>query len=478
MNAVDLFAGGGGASLGIQRATGRSPIYAVNHSAAAIAMHAANHPETRHDTQDIAAVSPRAAVGRRRIHLLWASPSCVHFSRARGSEPLDAGIRGHAWHVLDWARTLRPGLVCLENVPEFQSWGPVRDGQPIRERAGEDFDAFVAGLRLLGYRVSWRVLCAADYGAPTIRRRLFLIARRDAEPVWPEPSHGPGRLPWRTAAECIDWSIPCPSIFGRARPLAEATMRRIAAGLRKYVLNSPRPFVVRTAHQSSDAGKVASVDAPLSTVVTKAEHLLVAPTLARVGNGERTGQAPRCEPIEAPLSTVVGSGKHALVTAFLSKHFTGAVGSDLADPLGTVTAVDHHSLAAVHLTKFYGTSTGAPVTEPAPTTTASGQHAGLVYAFLTKYYKQGSQAQGCDMPLDTIVSKDRFGLVQVRIDGEPYIITDIGMRMLQPRELARAQGFPDTYILTGTKAEQVARIGNSVCPAVAEAIVRANLETT
>lgn len=443
MISIDLFAGGGGASEGIRLATGRAPVVAVNHDPAAIEMHRANHPDTIHLCESVYDVEPRTAAGGRRVDLLWASPDCTHFSRAKGGRPRQKRIRALAWVVVEWARQLAPRVLCLENVPEFTTWGPLDDstGQPIREQAGETFRAFLSELRALGYVVAWRVLCAADYGAPTSRKRLFLVARKDGVPRWPVPTRGPGRAaPHRTAAECIDWSIPMPSIFGRARPLAEATQRRIAEGIRRYVLGAARPFLVTLTH----GGRLQDVDRPMPTV------------------------------------TAAHRGEVALVSVWLAKHYGGVVGQDLSRPLGTVTAIDHHSLAAVHLTKLYGTSTGNPVDSPVPTVTAGGGrgggHLGLVAAFLARYYGQGGQWSGCDAPLPTVVSRDRFALVTVAIDGEPYVIVDIGMRMLQPRELARAQGFPDSYALTGSKAQQVARIGNSVPPPLVRAVVSAQLE--
>lgn len=481
---VDLFAGGGGASEGIRQATGRGPIVAINHCAAAIAMHAENHPETIHFQESVFDVRPQLAARGRAVDLLWASPDCTHFSRAKGGKPRSKEIRSLAWVMVDWAREVRPRVIAMENVPEFVTWGPLDDeGQPVKARAGETFREFVAALEGHGYTVAWRVLNAADYGTPTSRKRLFLVARCDGAPiVWPEPTHGPGRAaPWRTAAECIDWSIPVPSIFDRPRPLAEATQRRIAEGIRRYVLGAARPFIVQTGHQSGDGGKVRPVDAPLSTIVTKAEHCLVSPTLIQTGYGEREGQAPRALDIGAPLGTIVAGGaKHALVAAFLAKHYGGVVGQGLDRPVGTVTAIDHHAVAAVFLDKLHGSArAGQPVDAPAPTVTAGGGrgggHAGLVAAFLARYYGQGGQWSGLDAPLPTVTTLDRMALVTVSIDGEPYVLADIGMRMLQPRELARAQGFPDSYVLTGTKSEQVARLGNAVCPPVARAIVEAQL---
>lgn len=441
MIAVDLFAGGGGASEGIRQALGVGPAVAINHDEAAVVMHAANHPGTLHLCEDLFRVRPFRPRGKP-IDLLWASPDCKHHSRAKGGKPRDSRIRMLAWVVVEWAREAMPRVICLENVAEFRDWGPLDEhDQPIRERKGETFREFVGALELAGYRVEHRVLNAADYGAPTARKRLFLVARCDGLPIrWPEPTHGPGRaLPWRTAAECIDWSIPCPSIFDRARPLAEATQRRIAEGIRRYVLTAARPFLVDTA------------------------------------NGERVGQTPRTRSIDRPLGTVTATGSNrALVAAFLAKHYGGVVGQPLDRTLGTVTAVDHHSLVAATLVGCGGRAGQSPPTSPAspmPTTTTKADR-GVVAAFLTKFYGSGG-GQLPDRPLDTVTTVDRFGLVTVNLDGQPYVIVDIGFRMLQPRELARAQGFDDAYILTGSKREQVARIGNSVCPPIARAIVGA-----
>jgi DNA (cytosine-5)-methyltransferase 1 len=407
---VDLFAGGGGASEGIRLALGRCPDVAINHDEAAIAMHEANHPATRHLREDIRAVSPRDVTGGKPVDLLWASPDCKHFSRAKGSAPREKAIRSLAWVVVDWARDVRPNVIALENVPEFVTWGPLsEDGRVIGARAGETFREFVK----------------ADFGAPTARKRIFLIARCDGLPiVWPTPTHGQGLLPVRTAAECIDWTIPAPSIFARRKPLAENTLRRIAEGIRRYVIGTPTPFIVSQYGQS--IGR--SADAPLPTITAggMGHQSLVVPTLVQTGYGEREGQAPRCLNIHAPLGTVVASVKHGLVEAFLERFQLG-------------TFPGRSDQVAAFLTKFYGTSTGAQMDLPMPTVTATGHH---------------------------------LGIVTVR--GEAYRIVDIGMRMLEPRELATAQGFRPDYILTGNKTQQVARIGNSVCPPVAAAVVRAN----
>jgi DNA (cytosine-5)-methyltransferase 1 len=526
---VDLFAGGGGFSEGFSWATGVPPAVAVNHDEDAIVMHTANHPETEHHHEDIFEVDPIEATRGRAVGWLHLSPDCTHFSRAKGGKPRSQKIRGLAWVAVAWAKAVSPRIVSLENVAEFLTWGPLDEhGQPIKAHAGETFREFVGQLEQLAYAVEWRILNAADYGAPTSRKRLFLIARRDGQPIrWPKPTHGPkGSQPYRTAAECIDWSIPVPSIFDRKKPLAEATQRRIAEGIRRYVLEAKRPFLVNLTH----GGRVESIDEPFKTVTGahRGEKAVVAPTLIQVGYGEREGQAPRVLNLEAPLGTIVGQGnKHALVAAFLAKHhgsrerWDAAIGQSPNEPLHTIISHDNKSVVAASLTKFYGTNKdGAPIDDSMPTITASagGGHLGVVAASLCKYYGSDEHGQALDEPMHTIPTVDRFGLVAafltkfrkdsigspmdnpmptitsgassvrpagaahalgivtVTIDGEEFVIADIGMRMLQPRELARAQGFPDRYILTGTKSQQVARIGNSVCPQVAAAIVTANLD--
>lgn len=392
LNAVDLFAGSGGWSHGWQMATGRPPMIAVNHCAHAIRLHKINHPATQHFLKDIREVDPAFAVAGRKVDWLHLSPDCTHFSRAKGGKPKQQSIRGLAWLGIDWARVTRSPIVSLENVAEFEDWGPLLpSGQPDPARKGETFREFVAKFRELGYEVEWRVLCAADYGAPTIRKRLFIIARRDGLPIaWPMPTHGgPGQPPWRTAAECIDWDMPVPSIFDRARPLAAATCCRIAHGIMRYVVN------------------------------------------------------------EAPF--LVPSGRSA---AWIAKHYAGVVGSSLNVPLGTISARDSQSLV---------------------TATLGNERSERVAAFLTSYYSEGGgTANPLYRPMPTVVTKGRHGLITCHVNGEERHIVDIGMRMLQPRELARAQGFPDSYVLQGTKTEQIARIGNSLCPQWADAIVRAN----
>jgi DNA (cytosine-5)-methyltransferase 1 len=491
---VDLFAGGGGASTGIEAATGRRVDVAINHSATALAVHAANHPETRHLVTDVWEVDPLDVARGREVELLWASPDCTHFSLAKGDVPKSAGIRSLADVVVVWARKVRPAMIALENVQEFLGWGPLGpDNKPIKARAGEDFRRWRGELEALGYVVEHRLLDASLYGAPTRRKRLFIVARRDGQPIaWPEPTHGPGRLPLRTAASCIDWSLPCPSIFTRKRPLAEKTHWRIAQGIRRFVLENPAPFIIKVNHGGRDP-RGESIYEPMTTVTAERRgHAIVAPTLQQSGFGEREGQAARLFNLNDPLTTVVAGGqKHALVSAFLLKHFGDpmrtsgggvVIGSELADPIGTITARDHHSCAAVALAKFRGTDPSQPgsasVEEPLPTISAGGIHVAEVRAFLTAYYgSDGPGGQLLTEPMRTLTAKHRLGLVTV--SGVDYQIVDIGMRMLEPHELLRAQfgRFASAYDLSAatTKAAKVRLIGNSVCPEVAEALVRANL---
>ncbi|WP_349609067.1 DNA cytosine methyltransferase [Cupriavidus sp. DF5525] len=524
---IDNFAGGGGASCGIELALGRHVDIAVNHDPEAVAMHAMNHPQTEHHCESVWDVDPLDLVKGRPVGLAWFSPDCKHFSKAKGGKPRDKKIRGLAWVAMRWAALVRPRVIILENVEEFQTWGPVlSDGNPCPKRKGDTFRSFVRQLQEKGYAVEWRELRACDFGAPTIRKRLFLIARCDGKPiVWPEPTHGaPGsaavkgrqRKPWRTAAECIDWSIPCPSIFERARPLAEATQRRIARGLRRYVIDAADPFTVKlptttaapiiTECANASNERSWRTDEPLRTqcAEVKGGHFAIASaTLIQTGYGERPGQAPRAPGLDKPLGTTVAGGvKHALVSAFLAKHYGGneTPGADLRDPASTITAKDHHALVSSHLVKLRGECTGSPTDAPGPTITAGGTHIGDVRAFLVKYYSEGGQDQDCRDPMHTIPTKDRLGLVTVA--GEQYQIADIGMRMLVPPELYRAQGFPSTYIFAPTidpadpllafvrealmcmgkmkayrlpQHAQVRMCGNSVSPPMAAALVRVNV---
>ncbi|AQZ93253.1 DNA cytosine methyltransferase [Halopseudomonas phragmitis] len=490
---IDNFAGGGGASTGIEMALGRPVDIAVNHDPEAVAMHDINHPHTRHYCESVWDIDPRTITQGRPVDLCWFSPDCKHFSKAKGGTPVSKKIRGLAWVTLRYAATVRPRVIMLENVEEFITWGPIgSDGRPCPRNKGRTFSSFVNALRRHGYQVEWRELRACDFGAPTIRKRLFLIARCDSQPiVWPEPTHGDPnseavkakRLkPWRTAGDIIDWSLPCPSIFDRKRPLAEATMRRIARGIQRYVINSAAPFLVKVNH-GYDYFRGQSLGDPLQTLTSKLGTGVVVPTLVQVGYGERHGQAPRAPGLAKPLGTVVaGGGKHALVAAFLAKHYGGnytGPGAGLQEPTPTVTTVDHNALVTSHLVKLRNNQHSQAVTDPVPTITAGGGHVGEVRAFLLKYYGTG-EGQTLTDPLHTVTTKDRHALVMIK--GEPYQIVDIGMRMLEPHELYAAQGFPADYIHDHTaggkklsKAAQVRMCGNSVCPPVAAALVRANL---
>jgi DNA (cytosine-5)-methyltransferase 1 len=466
---VDLFAGGGGASTAILNATGRHPDVAVNHNADAIGVHQANHPNTRHYTCDVREVDPvEACTIEGVLHpvgLMWASPDCTHFSKARGGKPVEKGIRSLADVVVVWARAVRPRLIHLENVEEFQDWGPVlENGQPCPDRKGLDFRRWVKDLQELGYVVDWRELVAADFGAPTTRKRLFLIARCDGLPIrWPDPTHASraqlakgdlfngGLKPWRAAAEIIDWSIPVPSIFGRKRPLKPKTQARIAKGLKRYVIDAPVPFIVPVTHTADGARGPRSGAEPLQTV-TRAkggELAVAAPSILPVTHqgsdervydpmdalrtvtaanrgemglasamlipryGERLGQEPRVRDIGEAYPAVVPTGNGGdLAAIFLEQANTRDIGSDAARPARTATGKAHQGLAAAHVTRQFGsTVSGRSAAEPAPTVMSDGNggKTGLVAACLDKYYGSGVAADVVE-PLDTATDKARFGL--------------------------------------------------------------------
>jgi len=532
---VDSFAGGGGASEGIRLALGRDPDIAINHDGEALAMHRANHPGTRHFNHNIWKVDPISACAGRRVGLLWASPDCKHHSKAKGGKPREQGIRDLAWVVVRWAKQVRPRVILLENVEEFRKWGPLdAERRPCAKRAGQTFEAWCAELRRLGYKVDWRELRACDFGAPTIRKRLFLVARCDGKPIrWPEPTHGaPGsvdviaglRKPWRTAAEIIDWSLPIHSIFlsaeeGRAvgvnRPLADKTMARIAKGTRRYVLESARPFLVETAYGEPRRGRgCLSVDAPVSTLTASNNLALAAAFVAKSNHGDKPhygadepvhtvlagGQhhavvaafmGKRTEngagvAMDEPVHTVMaGAPRHYVTAAYLAQHNLGNVGRELGEPVSTVTSTgSQQTVVAALLDRQFGASAGASVGAPVGTVTCVNK-TGVVAAFLSKYYgADGDPA--VDEPLHTVTTKDRHAVVAVNLGGVSHAIVDVGMRMLTPRELFRAQGFPEGYeIETGigpdgapvrlTRTAQVRMCGNSVVPLLAKALVEANL---
>lgn len=584
---VDNFAGGGGASLGIEMAGFQVDI-AVNHDEEAIAMHIANHPWTEHHCESVWKVDPLVVTKGRPVGLAWFSPDCKHHSKAKGGKPVNKKIRGLAWVAVRWARAVHPKVIVLENVEEFQDWGPLLPNKkPDLKRRGETFHAFVSALQKLGYEVEWRELRACDYGAPTIRKRLFLVARCDGRPIaWPEPTHGDpktlglgtldrlfktGLKPWRTAAECIDFDARCPSIFERKIPLAKATLRRVARGIKKFVLEAEKPFIVSgpnvvphivtVAHGEESPGGVKrwgkgiqDVTAPLPTITGKGSNALVSAhvikyygtniglpansplhtvtTKDRMGVVETT-LAPIVVPIDHrgsgdgvarsaddPLSTVTAENRHAVAGVFLAKHYGGVTGTPLDQPLGTVTSIDHHSLVCAHIKRDFKSSIGHPADSPLGTVTAGGGgKADIVTTYMVKL-KGDNIGQAAEKPLATVTagglhhgevrttlsrgeaSNDDMKREKIRefaleylgvermtltIGGEDWEVVDIGLRMLSPRELARAQGFPDSYTLDpvvigkGKKKRgplsgtaQVRMIGNSVCPPLAEVIVRAN----
>ena len=575
---VDNFAGGGGASTGIELATGYSVDIAINHDPEAIKMHKVNHPNTKHYCENVWEVDPVKACKGHPVGLAWFSPDCKHFSKAKGGKPVEKNIRGLAWVVLKWAALVRPRVIMLENVEEFQTWGPcipIRDKdtgrvivsmvgrhdrekneprtrvadpgevvpvdrqifQPDPKRSGQTYKKWRKQLEALGYEIDTKELVAADYGAPTMRKRFFMIARCDGKPiVWPEPTHGPadseevkaGLLkPYVGAYTQLDFSLPCPSIFDTAeeikrkygiravRPLAQKTMDRIARGLKKFVLDNPEPFIIQCNHggerrQNDIKEPLPTITGkhgygivepkivpymgtnttnhpggncknPIHTITTGNQQCLISPTLIQY-HSETSKDEVRGQSIEDPIMTVDGSNRYGLVTSFLHKYYDGGytgAGDTVENPLPTVTSWDHNSLCAVNLIQMNNHCDGRDVKEPIPTITAGDGHFGEVRAFLIKYYGQGT-GQDVKEPLDTVTSRDRFGLVT--INGTDYKIVDIGLRMLEPKELYGCQGFPDDYIIdrdyTGKKyprSEQVRRCGNAVCPPIPAALVKANL---
>lgn len=536
---VDNFAGGGGASTGIELATGYSVDIAINHDPEAIKMHKANHPNTKHYCENVWAVDPVKACNGHPVGLAWFSPDCKHFSKAKGGKPKDKNIRGLAWVALRWAGLVRPRVIMLENVEEFKTWGPLnRRHHPIKAKQGKTFERFVQQLQDLGYEVEFRELIAADYGAPTMRKRFFMIARCDGKPiVWPEPTHGPadsekvkkGLLkPYVGAYTQLDFSLPCPSIFDTSeeikekygiravRPLAQKTMDRIARGLKKFVLDNPEPFIIQCNHggerrpndirepmptitgkhgygivepymvQIGQTGftkdRSKDVREPLTTIVSKNEHCLIEPTLAPyMGTNTTNHPGGNCKD---PIHTITTGNQQCLISPTLIQYHSetaqGEVrGQTIKDPIMTVDGSNRYGLVTSFLSKFYKSGTGQDMREPLHTITTSPGHFGEVRAFLIKYYGQGT-GQDIKDPLDTVTAQDRFGLVT--IEGVDYQIVDIGLRMLEPKELYGCQGFPDDYIIdhdytgkTYPRSEQVKRCGNAVCPPIPAALIKANL---
>lgn len=508
---VDSFAGGGGASTGIEIATGGSPDIAINHDPEAIRMHKANHPYAEHYCEDVWQVDPVAACKGHPVGLAWFSPDCKHFSKAKGGKPKDKNIRGLAWVACRWAGLVRPRVIMLENVEEFKTWGPLNRGHhPIKSKQGVTFQKFVQQLTDLGYDVQFRELVAADYGAPTMRKRFFMIARCDGMPiVWPEPTHGPadsaevkqGLLkPYVGAYTQLDFSLPCPSIFDSAeeikekygiravRPLAKKTMDRIGRGIKKFILDNPEPFLIQCNH--SGDRKPGDIRQPMPTITGKHGFGIVEPKLApiidKAYGGNYSGGGSEAD---KPLDTITTVDHNRLVTATLAPiliqyHSETAKdevrGQGIEAPIMTVDGSNRYGLvASSFISKFYKSGTGQDIREPLHTITAGDGHFGEVRAFLTKYYGSGT-GQSVKDPLDTITAQDRFGLVTIY--GTEYQIVDIGLRMLEPKELYGCQGFPEDYIIdrdytgkTYPRSEQVRRCGNAVCPPLPAALVKANL---
>lgn len=496
---VDNFAGGGGASTGIEIATGKRVAIAINHDPAAILMHKTNHPYTEHLQASVWDVDPKAVCRGRPVGLAWFSPDCKHFSKAKGAALVDRKIRGLAWITLRWAATVRPRVIILENVEEFQTWGPVRKGKPVKKLAGTTFRKFISQLEALGYAVEFRELVAADFGAPTSRKRFYMIARCDGKPiVWPKPTHsktGADGLPkWRCASEIIDWSLPCPSVFASkaeimakyglkaVRPLAKNTMRRIIRGVDKFTIRSGKPFIVECNH--SGGGHIAPVGDAYKTITAKHTGGIVAPSLIQY-HTEQT-ESVRASGLGTPINTVDASNRYGLTCANLVEYYTGGRPLDVQDPMHTVTSHDREAVVAAHVVKFKGDNLGHGANEPMQTVTTSAGEFAACEAYLAKMHGGGELGY---WPLIRDLLNEFCGytlaedeVLLLEIGGTLYYIADIGLRMLSPRELYNAMGFPPDYIIDRDyqgheygRTKQVARCGNAVCPPVASALVRANL---
>ncbi len=559
---IDNFAGGGGASTGIEFATGRAVDAAINHDPDAILMHQTNHPQTRHYCESVWDVDPWEVTRGRPVGLAWFSPDCKHFSKAKGSKPVDRNIRGLAWIVLKWAGTVKPRVIILENVEEFQTWGPVRKGKPVKSRRGETFRKWKEQLQALGYEIDHRELVAADYGAPTIRKRFFLIARCDGKPIiWPERTHAPkdseevknGKCkPWRGAAEIIDWTIPCPSIFDTTdeikekygiraiRPLAVNTQKRIARGIEKFVLQNKEPFIVPIGYgeRKGQAPRVHDIKEPVSTVVSSGKQYLCQPELSPfIVQVNHKGEQFRGQELEEPIPTITGKHGYGLATPVMTAIAVSKAeqylampsliqyhteqservrGQGMDEPIMTLDAANRYGLSVSYLAEYFQNGRPLDVKSPLHTSTTKDREC-VVETFISKFYKTGI-GQKPDEPLHTVTtSAGHFGIVTVKmsrsemnlhhwnevrellnaycgyaiaedeillldVNGTLYFISDIGLRMLTPRELYAANGFPPDYIIdhdyTGKaygKTKQVARCGNAVPPPFAEALVRANL---
>lgn len=508
---VDNFAGGGGASTGIELAAGRPVNIAINHDAAAILLHKTNHPHTEHIQASVWDVDPEEVCAGRPVGLAWFSPDCKHFSKAKGAALVDRNIRGLAWIVLRWAGTVRPRVIILENVEEFQTWGPVRKGKPVKSKSGQTFHKWLSQLEALGYAVEYRELVAADYGAPTTRKRFVLIARRDGQPIrWPERTHAPrdseevkaGKLlPWRSAAEIIDWTVPMYSIFASkqeikekygvnaVRPLADNTMRRVIRGVDKFTIKSGKPFIVECNPTmepftfSNTGGSVGSpADAPVHTIRTAGGQVLAAANLIQYHTEQ--SEDVRANGLDASLPTVDASNRYGLTAAHLVEFYGNGQAIDPEDPMHTVTSHDREALIATHIVKFKGPDIGQSPDAPLQTVTA-------INPFALASVKTVKYAPGTDLgywpQIRPLLNKycgykladDEILLLWIR--GAWRYICDISMRMLTPRELYNAMGFPPDYIIerdyTGKpypKSQQVARCGNAVCPQMASAVVRVN----
>lgn len=537
---VDNFAGGGGASTGIELATGRPVDIAINHDPAAILMHRTNHPYTEHYCESVWNIDPVKVCRGRPVGLAWFSPDCKHFSKAKGAALVDRNIRGLAWVVLRWAATVRPRVIILENVEEFQTWGPVRKGKPVKAKSGTTFQKWKEQLLNLGYYVEHRELVAADYGAPTIRKRFVLVARCDGRPiVWPKPTHsrdgGGGLKKWVSAAEIIDWNQPCYSIFetkeeikarygvNAVRPLAANTLRRVIRGVDKFTIRSGTPFLVPIGYGERQGQKprVCDIDNSLPTVVSKAKHNFCAASLIQY-HAEQTKENARVQGLGNPLSTIDASNRYGLTAANLVEYYGNGNPLDISEPLHTATGKDREALVSAIMQPFHAggyTGRGNPPSEPVNTITSRGGQS-LIAAHISEFKGQDI-GQDAARPLRTVTASagefaecrtilakadgrdlqhwpevrqllnqycgytmEEDEVLLLEIGGVSYYIADILLRMLTPRELYRAMGFPPDYIIdrdyTGNpypKSAQVARCGNAVCPPMAAAVVSANYKT-